>query len=110
GVFLGEVSRKNPHNLKGNHESARIMELHEDLLRANGGRWDDPPLHVRWSARHEALRDEIIQGYAGAGLWGFKDPRTLLTLEGWLKALPDLVRLGIFRHPRLVAQSLQARN
>jgi hypothetical protein len=110
GVFLGGVSRQNPHNLKGNHENPQIMELHEDLLRANGGSWDNPPLRVSWSARHEAARDEIIRGYARSEVWGFKDPRTLLTLEGWAKVLPNLARVGIFRHPRLAAQSLQARN
>jgi hypothetical protein len=110
GVFLGDVSRNNPHNQKGNHENQRIMELHEDLLQANGGCWDNPPHVVTWSPHHKALRDAIIQSYASAALWGFKDPRTVLTLDGWIEALPNLTLVAIFRHPLLVAQSLQARN
>ena len=43
-------------------------------------------------------------------MWGFKDPRTLLVLEGWLEALPDLRFVATFRHPLAVARSLQARD
>ena len=110
GVFLGAVSRNNPHNLKGNHESDAIVALHEDVLRENGGAWDAPPPRVTWSAAHRARRDEIIALHGTAPRWGFKDPRTLLVLDGWLEALPDLTLVGVFRHPLSVARSLQARN
>jgi len=42
-------------------------------------------------------------------LWGFKDPRTLLTLDGWLEALPEVSLAATFRHPLSVAGSLQER-
>ena len=110
GVFLGEVSRKNPHNLKGNHENGAIVDLHDDVLRRNGGSWDSPPRAVVWSAEHAARRAEIIAGYRQTPRWGFKDPRTLVVLDGWLRALPTLSLVGVFRHPLLVARSLYARN
>lgn len=110
GLFLGEVSRKNPHNLKGNHENSKIMALHEDLLLANQGSWDSPPRQVTWSEQHKIIRDEIIKDYEGVAYWGFKDPRLLLTLDGWLEALPPVTMAGVYRHPLLVAQSLQARD
>ena len=46
----------------------------------------------------------------GFDLWGFKDPRTLLVLEEWLKDLPHAEFVGIFRHPVKVADSLYKRN
>jgi hypothetical protein len=110
GVFLGDVSKKNPANLKGNQENPRIMRLHDDVLRASGGSWDAPPRPVRWPPRLRRTRDRIIRSYDGVPLWGFKDPRTVLVADGWLEALPDLQFVGVFRHPRLVAESLQRRN
>ena len=110
GVFLGDVSRKNPSNAKGNRENPRIMALHEDLLKVNGGTWDAPPQAVSWPRDLKARRDEIIASYRDSALWGFKDPRTLLTLEGWLEVLPGLEFVGIFRHPLAVAESLHRRN
>lgn len=110
GVFFGDVQRKNPFNLKGNRENLRIMELHDDLFAAHGGSWDAPPERVEWDDRHRRLRDQIIAGYAGSPLWGFKDPRALFVLEGWLEVLPTMEFVGTVRHPLAVARSLQHRN
>lgn len=110
GLYLGEVNTAAPHNAKGNRESRAIMDLQDDVLRTNGGAWDAPPERAIWSAGHRAWRDAIIATYPTHGTWGFKDPRTLLTLEGWLEALPPVRFVGTFRHPLAVAASLQARN
>jgi hypothetical protein len=110
GVFLGDVAEKSPWNLKGNQENSRIMAMHTELLRLNGGSWDAPPATVLWPEESQHIRDAIIESYHHAPLWGFKDPRTLLVLDGWLKALPNLQLVGVFRHPVLVAESLQRRN
>lgn len=110
GVFLGEVFTHNKHNVKGNRENRAIMDLHNDLLAANGGAWNDPPPAVRWSGEHTSRRDGIIAGLAAAApCWGFKDPRTLLALDGWLPALPDVRFAGVVRHPVAVARSLHSR-
>src|SRR2546430_4861601 len=105
GVFLGEVSTKNRFNPKGNRENQRILSLHQELLQANGGNWDDPPERVRWSDEHRAMRDAIIASYAGKKIWGFKDPRALFTLDGWREALPQIELAGIVRDPVSVARS-----
>ena len=75
-----------------------------------GGSWDQPPQSVHWSPVHQALRDEIIARFQDHPVWGFKDPRSLFCLEGWLDALPELQLVAIVRHPESVARSLQARN
>ena len=110
GLYLGEVNTAAPHNAKGNRESRVIMELQDDLLRANGGDWDAPPREVIWPVEYRARRDAIIATYPTERIWGFKDPRTLLTLSGWLEALPSVRFVGTFRHPLAVAASLHARN
>jgi hypothetical protein len=110
GVFLGDVATKSPWNLKGNRESSAIMAMHNELLRVNGGSWDTPPATVTWPEESRNARDAIISSYQHVPLWGFKDPRTLLVLDGWLEALPGLQLVGVFRHPVLVAESLQRRN
>ncbi len=110
GLALGDVSKQNPYNLKGNQENPRIMDLHQDLLTSNGGNWDAPPTRVRWSAEQRQERDEIIASYSRYATWGFKDPRTILTLAGWREALPGLLCVATFRHPAAVATSLQKRD
>ena len=110
GLELGEIVRAAPHNRKGNRESWAILHMQEDLLQKNGGSWKDVPDVVRWFDLHRAVRDAFIDGFQGAKVWGFKDPRTLLTLEGWLEVLPDAELVGIFRHPIRVASSLHERD
>ena len=111
GVFLGKVFRDPiKHNRKGLMEPKAVLFMHEDLFHANGGSWKDPPAELEWKPLHLAVRDLFIDSMAGQPLWGFKDPRTLFTLDGWRNALPQLEPVGIFRHPLPVAESLQRRN
>jgi hypothetical protein len=108
-LYLGDVGRRNPNNLKGTREHTPIVKLHDAILEANGGSWDRPPERLEWTDAHRAQRDEIIRSFAPARLWGFKDPRTLLLLDFWREALGDSLRLvGTFRHPAAVASSLAA--
>lgn len=114
GLFLGDVFERNSHNLRGNRENAEIMQLNNTLLWYNDGSWDNPPQSIKWNADHVLCRDKIIAKFCQSGypFWGFKDPRTLLTLDFWLDGLTDCsVRFaGSFRHPGAVARSLMLRN
>ncbi|GAB5455986.1 MAG: hypothetical protein Hens2KO_22150 [Henriciella sp.] len=111
GVEFGQVLdngiRFNP---KGLQEAPSILYMQEDLLVKNGGAWHTPPTKVQWQPMHKAVRDLFIESRASMPVWAFKDPRTLLTLDGWLEALPDLDCVGIFRHPAEVAVSIHKRN
>lgn len=86
------------------------MQLHEDVLRANGGSWRRPPEQVQWGAEHRARLERFIGARQGRPVWGFKDPRTLLVIDGWLEAVPDLDMVATVRHPAAVARSLQRRS
>jgi hypothetical protein len=110
GVELGKVSRQAPNNLKGNRENHTIYLLNNELLAANGGSWKNPPKQLVWNDDLRQKRDVIIEQYNQLDKrWGFKDPRTVLTLPFWLEALPDMEFVGTFRNPISVAQSLKAR-
>ncbi len=109
GLFLGKHNTWNDHNLKGNRENDDIVKLNDELLVENGGSWKNPPAAVNWSKKHLKRAREIIASYHDHEMWGFKDPRTLLTLAGWKKLIPDMLLIGIFRHPLAVARSLQNR-
>ena len=110
GLHLGEVNTEAAFNKKGNRENRRIMELHDAVLQHNGGSWSEPPQQVNCSIWHRAERDAIIRSYGDIPAWGFKDPRTLLLLDLWREVLPDLIFVGTFRDPRLVAESLSRRD
>lgn len=114
GLYLGEVYESRPHNRKGNRENQRIMDLNNAVLAASDARWDrPPPAGLRWDTACAAEREAIVAGLeagsAGAA-WGFKDPRTLLTLPFWRERLPDARLVATFRHPARVARSLHARD
>lgn len=111
GVWLGNVIRKSPHNAKGNRENPEIMALNESVLKSNDAAWNSPPTKpVIWQADQLAERDRILGGYPAERVWGFKDPRTLFTLDGWRDALPDVTMVGALRHPAAVAKSLHKRS
>jgi hypothetical protein len=110
GLFLGEVNTAAPWNKRGNRESFTIMDLQGEVLAASGGSWDNPPAVVEWQPEHLERARAVLAEHSDQPVWGFKDPRTLLTLEGWRQLVPDLEPVGIFRHPLRVAQSLQTRN
>ena len=111
GVDLGAVINQ-PHPLHGQgvHEPAALALMHEDLLARHGGSWHNPPVVGEWPLLHRAVRDLFIESRRERSLWGFKDPRLLLCLEGWRQALPSLEPVGVFRHPAAVARSLLERD
>jgi len=120
GLFLGKHHTWNEYNRKGNRENQDVVNLHENIFKANGATWTHPKRHtsviddyferrIKWHPRHYARAREILAEYAHEPLWGFKDPRALFLLDGWKKLAPDIEFVGIFRHPMAVAQSLNSR-
>lgn len=111
GLRLGKVFTSNPHNRKGNRENAAVMALNDQVLAASGGAWDRPPPRITWDRGMARQRDQLIASLTcpRGTPWGFKDPRTLLTLPFWEQGLADRRLVGTFRHPHAVARSLHAR-
>jgi len=114
GVYLDTVFEWNPHNQKGNRENAECVELNDNILSLNNGNWTNPPDVIIWSTEQATSRNRIITKFVESNhsIWGFKDPRTLFTLNFWLDGLQGIntTFVGSFRHPLPVAKSLMARN
>jgi hypothetical protein len=51
-----------------------------------------------------------VEDFGGASVWGWKDPRTCLTLPFWQYLLPPVNYVICLRHPLSVARSLERRN
>lgn len=117
GLFLGKHHTWNEYNRKGNRENQDVVTLHEAIFKANGLTWKFPvrPANSKelvppvWESQHIERAWEILAEYADKTLWGFKDPRTLIVLDGWMALVPDMEFVGIYRHPMAVAQSLASR-
>lgn len=110
GLYFGDVNIRAEHNPFGNRENREIMLFHDELLNDNKGSWENPPDTVIWSKKHKDICNKIITSYPSKKTWGFKDPRTILAVEGWLEILPLSLFVGTFRHPYSVANSLHRRN
>lgn len=127
GVFLG-------HKIQSDDEAMFFVELNRWILRVGGTDWDHPEPALQM-LRDESHADRIAEFVAtrmsGIGtqvylgpkmlaarakvgthlpyLWGFKDPRTSITLPIWLKLFPNAKLLRIQRHGIDVAASLETR-
>ena len=111
GLPLGEVRRDGgDSNEKGHREPGEVIRLHDDVLMNSHGAWFLPPPSIEWSAEQQQRRAAFIAAHDGMPLWGWKEPRTLLLVAGWLEALPHLEFVGTFRHPLVVARSLKRRH
>lgn len=111
GLPLGEVRREGGEsNEKGHREPGEVIRLHDDVLMNSRGAWFLPPATVEWSTEQRERRDAFIADHEGMPLWGWKEPRTLLVIDGWLEVLPHLEMVGTFRHPLVVARSLKRRH
>ena len=118
GVYFGshdDLAGPAADNPRGFWEHTGLRSLNEDILRALGADWRDPPTvsefrteemdNLRTSAT--ALLDQLR---GAAPRWGWKDPRTTLVLPFWRDLLRDELRtVFCLRHPEAVAASLHAR-
>lgn len=109
GLFLGDVNTSAPFNRKGNREFRPAMELHDRVLADAGGAWDRPPANpVQWSRLRLEELESLVATYPADRVWGLKDPRLLLLMEGW-RTITSPRCVATFRHPAAVVNSLLAR-
>jgi hypothetical protein len=104
-------------NPTGFWEHQGIVRLNDLLLRRLGGKALRPPaLPVGWerSSELDDLRARahrlIEQDFGGRSAWGWKDPRTCLTLPFWRGIVEPTHYVLCLRHPRDVARSLERRD
>ena len=118
GIDLGAEEHllgPRPDNPKGFWEYGPIVDLNEEILGRLGGNWrEPPPLPPGWETAAEfadlrqRARDLVARTFASAD-WGWKDPRTCLTLPFWKQILPPVHYVICMRSPAEVAASLEKR-
>lgn len=107
----------NADNAKGFHEHREFLRINQAILSRLGGSWSRPPcLEPGWTSdpRLDDLRararELIERDFAESPTWGFKDPRTSLTLPFWKELLAPAGYVICYRNPLSVGQSLKRRN
>ncbi len=120
GVDLGPshcLMSPDPNNPGGYWEHQGLVDINDAILRRFGGSWDRPPVFPFGWERSEGLADlrasarELLRDtFADAALWGWKDPRTCLTLPFWQSLLPPMRHVIALRSPLSVARSLERRD
>ena len=120
GVHLGPLedlrddTAGDPH---GYWEHRGLKAVSEDLLHRLGADWHRPPTLLNGWTDARSLDDlraharRVIAAHArGHALWGWKDPRTSITLPFWKPLLPDVRYVVCLRHPIEAARSLETRD
>lgn len=122
GLYLGEeddLIEAGEGNEKGFYEHKDIIKINDEILRFFKGSWAHPPVfndgweHDTRFANIENKAKEVIKKMdAKSQVWGFKDPRTCLTLSFWQKVLSgrNLKYIITIRDPLAIAKSIHKRN
>ncbi len=107
GVDLGpEQDLTRPGKARPLWELRQIVKLNERILRKLGGQGLAPPVpEPGWegsedfAAEREEARQLLEGTFSGSALWGWKDPRTCLTLPFWQLLVPDMRYVICLRNP-----------
>lgn len=120
GVRLGpdpRVLTAGEDNPKGYWEHRSFVDLNDEILARFGGRWDAIPVFpASWprDPRLEDLREDarnlVRADFSGEPLWGWKDPRTCLTLPFWQDLIGPMRYVLCVRNPGAVTASLARRD
>lgn len=114
GVHMGDnllgPMESNPY---GHWEDVDFIYFNDFILNKAGGSWNNPPPRENIISLSDEL-DEQIEKFINAKkrepLWGWKDPRTCLTIELFHKYLDNPHYVTVFREPIEVAKSLKERD
>ncbi len=111
--LLGPADADNP---RGYWEPQWVIELNDELLARLGTVWQQPfPLEPGWERRpelddlREHARGQLEEKFGSAPLWGWKDPRLMLTLPFWRELVPNARYVLCLRNPADVISSFQRR-
>ena len=117
GIALGperELKKRAADNLDGYFENRSFVRLNDTIINQFGGKWNQPPsFPPGWEFSPEASAfleraEKLVSQFSHDG-WGWKDPRSSLTLPFWQRLIPDLKIIVCIRNPIEVARSLFVR-
>jgi hypothetical protein len=103
-------------NTRGYWEPQWMVQLNDEILAELDTVWWRPfPGEPGWERREvfEPLRERaralLREKFGAAPLWGWKDPRTALTLPFWQELVPDARYVICVRNPADAVSSIQRR-
>ena len=102
------------HNERGYWEHTAIVSLNDEILHRCGGNWYQPPKLVDgWAfdpdltSLRQSARSLVSETFGNQPIWGWKDPRTCLTLPFWKTVVLPTHIVICLRNPLEVANSFQ---
>ena len=113
GVDMGkELVGKSWSNPLGHFEDKEFLSLNNRILEAAGGSWNSPPGRKAILSQKATFVKQIknLIGKGDSEIWGWKDPRTSLTIELYMSYLADPYFLVCHRDPEAIAKSLKRRD
>ena len=120
GVYLGthqSISATGEDNPKGYWEHYPLALLNDEILARFGGRWDEPPAFPpswprdpRLQDLREKARQLLTEHFEAEPVWGWKDPRTCLTIPFWQDLIGSMGYVMCVRNPGAVVASLTRRD
>jgi len=103
GVHMGDDLLSGlPDNPEGHFEDMDFLKKNVEIL--DGDIWNDVERELQ-----DIETRGLIDSKNNKALWGWKDPRTTLTIEKYYEHLDDPIIVGLFRKPTLVAKSMAKR-
>ncbi len=94
------------------YEHPVFNKLNYEILHSAGGSWENPPHRDDILREMSDRKEEISQATETRGRmrWGWKDPRTSLTIDGFLEEIDtlqnDVYLVCIFRKPTRVERAI----
>lgn len=109
-INMGPHFKSGIENLKGYFEDRDFVKLNSTILKQAGGSWRYPPKQkdlMQIIHQNKTKFSNIIKN-KNNNKWGWKDPRTILTIDGYMNFLPknDTKFIIVYRNPLTVAHSL----
>jgi len=99
-----------PRGVYPNYEDSAFRRINAKILHACGAMWRSPPDPNCVLSAIPQVQDNIeTLLLTRTGLWGWKDPRTALTVELWHRFLPKPRYVVVKREISAIARSLVSR-
>ena len=96
-------------NIRGHFEDKEFVDLHSEVILCKNETsrgWVECSNNYRFAENHKKEINHLIKKRDKYSIWGWKDPRSVLFLEEWVRLIPDLKFIFVWRPASEVVSSL----